>query len=215
MAKAKKDTQQQTIGFTPVKIDRHATQVTADMVMIEGLDELIPLQDYLENKERELQTLQRQELMLHSEVKAYVSAYLPQRTGTWQEDCRKLSWAYSANGEFAHLKALIVACPTMTLLKPNDLDVTAHHLSHLIRAFLSSVLKLEPISNGRSSCIVYHAQDLEEALQMRIIVWQHLLALRDPSSVAEKPKRLSAIEQVLQNQSTILERLERIEKRLK
>lgn len=190
--------------FVPRQIDEYAVEVAPGVVRIADVDETIPLEEYLLNKEKELASLQIQEQQLYVRVKEHIKRSLVTRTGTWQEDCRRLSWAYTANGEFQQLKQMVEVCPSMKLGMPVDSEVTMHHLSHLIRAFLATTQGLEQTTAGHGACIVYNASTREEALQNRLIVWKFLLAqLTEEQQEQCEVKRTTQMERILQELAEI------------
>ena len=190
--------------FVPRQIDEYAVEIEPGVVRIADVDGTIPLEEYLQNKEKELSSLRVQEAQLYTRVKEHIKRYLVVRTGTWQEDCRRLSWAYTANGEFQQLKQMVEVCPSMKLGMPVDSEVTMHHLSHLIRAFLATTKGLEQVTAGHGACIVYNSSTQEEALQNRLVVWKFLLS-RLSEEEREKcvVKRTTAMERVLQELAEI------------
>ena len=215
MAKKKileETTQQQAQSFQPVRLDEFATQISPTQVSIEGLDTLVSYEEYMANKELETRQNSILEHRLLEDVRSYIRKGLLLRTGTWQEDCRGLSWAYAAQGNPALLRKIVEICPSMALGRPGDSVVTMHHISHMIRAFLAVHEGLSPASSGTTPCILYNAQSTEQSTQNKIIVWRHLLSLREQSDITEtKPARTGALAQILQQQQEILERLAIIE----
>jgi hypothetical protein len=203
-------------AFQPKRIDDYAVQISPELVKIEGIDEPVSLEEYLANQEQELDAAKVLEGQLYADVKAHIRRHLPIRTGTWQEDCRKLSWAYAASGDMKLLKQVVTACPSMALVRPKDSVVSAHHLSHFIRAFLATVSDLPPLDRAQAAaCIVYPAKDEGEALQLRIIVWKHLLQLLRPEQrSAPLTKKTGILSQILEHQQLILQRLDAIEQSL-
>lgn len=202
---AKKDQKQ---GFVPRKIDEFATEVAKGVVQVEGIADLVSLEDYLSNKEDQLHFLQTREAVLYSDVKQYIKNALPVRSGQWQEECRKLSWAYVSSSDQEKLKNLVRICPEMALLGPKDSPVTGHHLSHLIRAFLATIENLPPVNSGNTSCLVYPAKNLEDALQSKILCWEYLLSLRPAiPEGAPRPRRQTQMDLLLQQNEKILEML--------
>lgn len=198
--------------FQPKRLDEFATQISPELVVLDGLEEPVPLEEYLQNREQELQASRILEGQLYTEIKNHIRRYLPVRTGTWQEDCRKLSWSYAANGDPKLLRQVVTACPSMAIQRPRDSVVTAHHLSHLIRAFLATVTNLPPLDRAQAApCLVYPAESESNALQLRIIVWKHLLQLLSPEQREVKPSpSKSILTQILEQQKQILDELQEL-----
>jgi len=193
--------------FEPRKIDSVATEVSRGMVQIGDLPDLVPLADYLTNKEEELRHLKERESVLYRDVKDYIKQSLSVRSSQWQEECRRLSWAYSSSGDQNNLKGLYRICPDMTLLSPWESEVAAHHLSHLIRAYLATIENLPPVDRGQAPNIVMRADEQEQALQAKILCWEYLLSLQRSGEVKPSVRRQTQLDIIQKQNEEILELL--------
>jgi hypothetical protein len=198
-------------------IDELAVEVRKGWVQVAGLPDLVPLDEYYQRCEDNLQRLGQQEQALYAEIRETIKRALPLRTSQLQEEYRKLSWAYSAQEDQSHLRGLVKVCPLLGLLGPVESNVNAHHLSHAIRAFLATLLHLQPARTGNASNIVSRALSMENALQTRIITWEYLLSLRSTELVAKKERaqqKRTPLDQLLQQQQQILHELKEIKEML-
>lgn len=202
---------QSTTIFEPRQIDKYAREVSPGMVKIDGIDELVPLTTYLSNKSENLQYLTYREGILYREVKNIIKSSLPLRSGQWQEECRRLSWAYSSGlYSNSYLSKLTDVCPGLPLMKPDDSTVSAHHLSHFIKAYFAVIMKLEPVSFGRSENILSIAESEEDALQARITVWEYLLSVKPQGIVPTTKTKNNTLEDLLKDVRTLLDHTRKI-----
>lgn len=193
--------------FVPREVDSVATEVSPGMVKVQDIPDLIPLSDYLANKAEHLQFLRTREAALYRDVRDYIKQSLSIRSTQWQEECRRLSWSYTANSDQSLLKGLVKICPDMTLLSPTESEVTAHHTSHFIRAFLATIENLAPEERGTACNLVYRAKEVEESLQAKILCWEYLLSLRKNTSERPIARRQTQIDLLLQQNEKILAEL--------
>lgn len=197
--------------FQPTRVDKHAVEISEGKVKIDGLDTIIPKEEYLRQKELELAFSRRKAQEGYQEIKGRILNALPLRTCQFQEECRKLSWAYQSQSNHTHLKKLLTICPDMALVNENKGVVAAHHISHFIRAYLAIVLNLTPLEEGNAPNIVTLAQDEETKVANQIVCWEYLLSIDTPSNLSPKPKGESPIQKVLNQQAIILEKLTKLE----
>ena len=203
-----------TEAFVPIQIDKYATQVHPDLVRVEGVEELVPLEEYLARKEQQLLELRTNEERLYRQAREVIKQSLPVRGGQWQEECRQLSWAYQASNDHSQLRGMVEVCPSMALLSPHESTVTAHHLSHFIRAFLASLNEIPSVDYGNAPNIIYQADDEEGSLEARIACWDYLLRLVPTDRVVPTSRRQSTLELILEQQRQILETLKELKEQL-
>lgn len=212
----KKTPPKELATFQMREIDAYAVEVSEGMVKVEGIDQLIPLDTYLQNKERSLDYLRQKEKELYIQCQRFIQDNLPLRQGQFQEDCRMLSWAYANQSNQAYLKGLLNVCPKLHLLTPSQSIVQGHHLSHFIRAYFALLMGLPPRKVGPAANLVGIANEVEEMLQSRITTWEYLLSLTPTNQRREiEFRQLTPIEQILKQQENILKDLKEIKLLLK
>lgn len=174
------------------KVDEFAFVVAPGLVEVEGMQ--VPLTEYLERKRDEVDSLLARERTLRKDItdfiKGHVSNHSPQLLSLdWYSQLRQLSWALGERGAGTFDKL-----PKNNHIAKSNVEVW--NLTHYVRAFVASLLKIEvskTISETACAPVAHVAEDYNQMISERCKLWIEMVRMIPSGSSKDKKHILEII----------------------